>query len=272
MPVQPLARARSRLIMIVLLPPSEGKATARRRGTPVRLDRLTLPELRDARRRVLSALVGASARPDAATVLKVGAGQAAEVAANLTLARTPAAPAAAVYTGVLYDALDLASLPAPVRARASRTVLVQSALWGPVSVADRIAPYRLSMGVSLPGLGPLAGYWRAVLDGLMPTVVGHQVVVDCRSSTYAAAWRPSGDVARRTVAVRVWTETAGARTVVSHHAKHTRGLVARWLLEAGSVRSVGAVAEVVGTRMPCELVDLGRSGWALDVVTGVVTR
>jgi cytoplasmic iron level regulating protein YaaA (DUF328/UPF0246 family) len=252
--------------VIVLLPPSEGKAAAPRRGVPARLDRLTLPELADRRQQVLTALVTTSGRPDAAAVLKVGPGQAAEVAANVRVGETPARPAADVYTGVLYDALDLASLPATVRARAARSVLVQSALWGPVSLGDRIAPYRLSMGVSLPGLGPLAGYWRAVLDPVLPGLVGRQLVVDCRSATYAAAWRPRGEPARRTVAVRVWTETAGIRTVVSHQAKHTRGLVTRWLLRAGPVRTVRAVADVVGEHLRCELVDLGRAGWALDVV------
>ncbi len=259
--------------MIVLLPPSEGKArpvagSARRRGTPVRLDRLTLPGLLDARRTVLDAVVAASGRPDAHAVLKVPPTLADEVAANVGLPTAAARPVAEVYTGVLYDALDLTTLDPAARARANRSLLVQSAAFGPVAPTDRIPPYRLSMGVSLPGTGPLAGFWRDALDPVLPDLVGRQVVVDCRSSTYAAAWRPAGAVARRTVAVRVFTETDGVRTVVSHHAKHTRGLVTRWLLEAGAVRSVAQVRDVVAAaHRHVELVDLGRQGWLLDVVT-----
>ena len=67
---------------------------------------------------------------------------------------------------------------------------------------------------------------------MLAEAAGRGVVVDCRSSSYAAAWRPGPEVAARTVAVRVLREQDGARSVVSHMAKHTRGLVARALLQA----------------------------------------
>ena len=51
--------------------------------------------------------------------------------------------------------------------------------------------------------------------------------MDCRSSTYAAAWTPPPE---QTVAVNVFTEVDGVRKVVSHFAKHTRGELARHLL------------------------------------------
>ena len=57
-----------------------------------------------------------------------------------------------------------------------------------------------------------------------------QLVVDCRSAAYAAAWRPTREVAARTVAVRVLRDVAGSRVVVSHLAKHARGLVVRHLM------------------------------------------
>ena len=60
---------------------------------------------------------------------------------------------------------------------------------------------------------------------MLPGVAGRGVVVDCRSSTYAAAWAPQGPLAERWVQVRV----PGA----THMAKHTRGLVARQLCGVG---------------------------------------
>lgn len=123
------------------------------------------------------------------------------------------------------------------------------------------------MSTALPALGPTAGVWRAVLDPVLTSAAGSGLIIDCRSTSYAPAWRPSGDLARRTVSVRVFTEADGQRTVVSHLAKHTRGLVARWLLEAPQPpRTPGSVAEIVARNRRCELVDRGRTGFTLDVL------
>ena len=254
--------------MLILLPPSEGKAAPRRRGRPADLDALGLPELTPTRAAVRDALVAASAGPDALALLGVGESLRAEVEQNTRLATLPGAGALEVYTGVLYDALDFGTLSPAAKRRAGRSLRVQSALWGPVGPADRIAPYRLSMAVTLPGVGPLARAWRAVLPGPMAALAGDGVVVDCRSSTYASAWLPAGDAARRLLAVRVFTEVAGRRTVVSHLAKHTRGEVARVLLEhPGRLRTVVDVAAAVaGSGHRCELVDHGRRGHSLDVL------
>lgn len=240
---------------------------AARRGRPVDLAALSNPQLTATRLAVREQLISVSAGPEAYALLGVGPGLAAEVGQNVRLVTAPSAPTLSVYAGVLYAALDYPSLSVGAKRRAGRSLRVQSALWGPVGPADRIAPYRLSMAASLPGLGPLAGLWRTVLDPVMTELAGPGVVVDCRSATYAAAWRPAPALARRTVAIRVFTEVAGRRTVVSHLAKHTRGLVARWLLESGKpIRTPAAVATVVGQHRQCGLVDLGRPGWALDVV------
>lgn len=208
--------------MLVLLPPSESK-TGRTRGRPLDLAGLSFPTLTPAREQVLAALAEVSVRDDAHDVLRVSPNLVAEVARNTTLTSAPAAPAAQVYTGVLYDALDLASLSPGAKRRAGRWLVVVSALFGAVRTADRIPPYRLSMSVNLPGVGPLAGHWRAVLDAELTAAAGSGLVVDCRSSTYAAAWQPSGATAQRWVHVRV----PGA----THMAKHTRGLLTRHLLE-----------------------------------------
>jgi cytoplasmic iron level regulating protein YaaA (DUF328/UPF0246 family) len=123
------------------------------------------------------------------------------------------------------------------------------------------------MGTSLPGLGPLARLWRPVLERPMAALAGNEVVVDCRSSSYAAAWTPAGTAARRLVAVRVFTEVSGRRTVVSHLAKHTRGRVARLLLEhPGRLRTVQDVLAAVAGSHRCDLVDHGRRGFSLDVL------
>ena len=214
--------------MLVLLPPSERK-TAPDGGAPVDLATLGSPRLRTHRAAVLDALATACGRPDAAHVLGVGTSLVAEVERNTRLATEPAAPASGIYSGVLFAAAGLDRLPDAARARAGRSIRVVSALWGLVRPADRIPAYRLAMSTDLPGIGPLARAWRPLLAVELDPRAADELVVDCRSAAYLAAWRPpSGTPAW--VTVRVLRERAGRRTVVSHHAKHARGLLSRHLL------------------------------------------
>jgi cytoplasmic iron level regulating protein YaaA (DUF328/UPF0246 family) len=166
----------------------------------------------------------------------------------------PAQAAERIYTGVLYEALDLVGLPPAARARAGSSVLIVSALFGLLRPGDVIPAYRLSMDVDISRIGPLARVWRRVLDPVIVTAAGDGPIVDCRSATYAAAWKPSRDLAGRVVQVRVLQEVAGKRTIVSHMAKKTRGEVARLLLlSEGEISSVGDVAGVVGSAFTVEL-------------------
>ena len=256
--------------MLVLLPPSESKAPPAARGKPVDLDTLSFPELTGTRTRVLDALAAVSAGPDAVRRLGVGGSLAAEVARNARLRTLPARPALDVYTGVLYDALGWVTLSSSARRRAATRVVVLSALWGALRPGDRVPPYRLNMCGEL-GLGSLTQLWRPALGpALEQAATG--LVVDCRSGDYVAAWPPSVEVARRTVAVRVLQEGRTGRTVVSHAAKHTRGEVARHLLETGAdpARPQG-LARVLGERWTVELVPPPQPGkpWTVAVVLPV---
>lgn len=213
--------------VLILLPPSEGK-TAPVRGAALDLTALSSPALTPTREAVLDALVAASARADAVDVLGVGAGIADEVARNVGLRAAPTAPARQVYTGVLYAAAGLDRLTPAARRRAAESVRVVSGLWGLVGPEDPIPAYRLSMGVDLPGVGPLAAAWREPLHAeLDPRAASGELVVDCRSAAYLAAWKPPRAAQGAWVQVRVLREVAGRRSVVSHHAKHTRGVLDR---------------------------------------------
>lgn len=236
--------------MLILLPPSEGK-TRPECGAPVELDELSFPELNHRRREILDALMEVSSREDALDVLKVGASLAAEVEANTSLSSAPAAPAHSVYSGVLFDALGRDRLDAAAQHRADRDVVVISALWGAVGFADRIPAYRLSMGVNLPGVGKLAAAWRPLLTETVTERADGGLVVDARSSTYAAAAKaPSAT----TVGIDVVQERGGTRKVVSHFAKHTRGeLVGRLLADDAAPATPAELAELVSDWWPTEL-------------------
>ncbi len=242
--------------MLILLPPSEGKSTPSR-GKPLDLAALSSPALGAARAEVLDALVTLCREdPDrAATVLGLSAGQRELVERNAELLRAPTARADRIYTGVLYDALDVESLPAAAKRRATSRLGVASSLFGLVRLGDRIPSYRLSGDVSLPPLGPVAGVWREALAPVMGEAIGTGLLVDLRSGMYAAFWRPGPDLARRTATVRVLHEHQGTRKVVSHFNKATKGRIVRALLEDGAdPRTPAALAST-----------LERLGWTVEV-------
>ncbi|MFB9462611.1 peroxide stress protein YaaA [Streptomyces cinereospinus] len=259
--------------MLVLLPPSEGKASSGR-GAPLTLESLALPELNEAREAVLGELVELCAGDEdkAREVLGLSEGLSGEVAKNAALRAAGTRPAGEIYTGVLYDALDLASLDAAAKRRAARSLLVFSGLWGAVRVTDRIPSYRCSMGVRLPGLGALGAHWRTAMAPVLPEAAGKGLVLDLRSAAYAAAWKPKGGVAGRTATVRVLH--APTRKVVSHFNKATKGRIVRALLtSAAAPQGPAELVEVLrelGYAVEAEApAGAGRS-WSLDVLVDEV--
>ena len=218
--------------MLILLPPSEGKA-APARGKPLDLASLSHPVLTDVRHRVMDALVAASERPDAARLLGLGPSQAGLLERNRGLWTAATARADRVYAGVLYDALDLPGLSPAARRRAASRLAITSAVFGLLRPGDRVPAYRLSGDTSLPGLGPVAAAWRDVLGEAVRESLGSGLLVDLRSGTYAAFWRPPAELAPRVATVRVLHEAGGTRTVVSHFNKATKGRIVRALLEDG---------------------------------------
>jgi uncharacterized protein len=231
--------------MLILLAPSEGK-TAPESGAPVELGALAYADaLTGSRRKLLGALAALAELPleRAVSMLAVSAGQAGEVAVDAELSSAPAGPAAAVYTGVLYDRLRLPELPG----RAQGRVLIASALWGVLRPGDRIPYYRLSAKAKLDGIGGLAAFWRPALTAALPDEEG-TLVVDMRSGAYTAAWKPKR---AELLAVRAFSETKGKRKPVGHMAKAVRGEVARALLEAKSsppkdAEGAASLAEAAG--------------------------
>jgi cytoplasmic iron level regulating protein YaaA (DUF328/UPF0246 family) len=238
--------------MLILLPPSESKA-ADGDGPPLDVAGLSFPVLTKTRERVLTALekLCAGREERARQTLGLSPGLVEEIARNRGLRDAPTLPAARLYTGVLYDNLDLATLDPD---RVARSVVIFSGLWGALRATDRVPAYRLAVGVKLPRLGALAAVWRPVLTTALPA---DGLIVDMRSAPYAAAWRP------KTVKVSVFREQDGRRTVVSHMAKATRGAVARALLQ--NAADPATPEELVKT-----LVDLGYAaelnGSAVDVI------
>ncbi len=209
----------SRKAPLVLLPPSESKYEPLR-GKPLDLATLSFPSL----------------TPLRAALLDDG------------LRNAPAVAAGRLYTGVLYNALEIGTLPA----RAARNIVIVSAQFGALRPADRVPAYKRELD---------AAYWRDALRAPLEEAAHGRVVLDCRSATYAAAWRPARGSAITRVHVRVVEERDGVRRVVSHFAKKTRGDVARHVLSSGvRVRDADELYDAIAEQFRCELVPPARPG------------
>ncbi|MBT0568403.1 YaaA family protein [Williamsia sp. CHRR-6] len=226
--------------MLIILPPSETKSDGGT-GPALRLEGLTLPTLTPIRRRIADALVDLADDVEAsAAALGLGRTQLAEVARNASLFSAPTRPALERYTGVLYDAIDVAALSAAARRRADERLLIGSALFGVVGATDLIPAYRLSAASRLPNLGTLGSQWKpdltTALNGL-----GSDLVVDLRSGGYRALGPVPG-----AVEVTVLTEKPdGTRSVVSHFNKHHKGVLVSSLLRSRrTVHDINVLAAV----------------------------
>jgi len=215
---------------LILLPPSESKLQPTR-GRPIDLATLSFPSLTPTRAALL----------------------------NDVLRAAPTVPASRLYTGVLYNALDIATLPA----RTARNIVIVSAQFGALRPGDRIPSYKREME---------AATWRDPLRAPLDEAATGRVVLDCRSATYVAAWRPSCEASITRVHVGVVEERDGVRRVVSHFAKKTRGEVARHVLASGvRPRTANELADAVAEQFRCELTPPTRTGDPYELTVVLTT-
>lgn len=256
--------------MRILLPPSAGKTT-KESTNHLQLEKLWQAEhLTQTRRQLIDDVQNTALLADAAQIFKLGPKNAHEISQNLEIYDAPALAAWQLYDGVLYEAAKFAQIfssgacaqggqgqagqsqdaqrrggqqqvdqyqtdqPQGGQQQVEELTLVFSALFGPVRLTDLITPHRLSGSVKLPGQGTVASIWSKPLKELLAQQLSGHVVVDLRSAEYGAMYRPArgGDCLTLNIAVAKVNPATGKRSVVSHWAKHTRGLLAGALLEA----------------------------------------
>lgn len=252
--------------MRILLPPSAGKTT-KETTNHLQLEKLWQAEhLTQTRRQLIDDVQNTALLADAAQIFKLGPKNAHEISQNLEVYDAPALAAWQLYDGVLYEAAKFAQIfssgePSQgsqgqgnqpqgsgqgqggqsqadqsqgLQRQLEELTLVFSALFGPVRLTDLITPHRLSGSVKLPGQGSVASIWSKALKELLAQQLSGHVVVDLRSAEYGAMYRPAcgGECLTLNIAVAKVDPATGKRSVVSHWAKYTRGLLAGALLEA----------------------------------------
>jgi uncharacterized protein len=245
--------------VIVLLPPSETKHPGGD-GPPMRLDALAHPEFAPLRAALVDELVELAADKSACSrALGLSASQHVEIERNAMLRSAPTLPAINLYTGVLYDALDVKSLTGAAASRARARLAVGSALFGLLRADDSIPAYRLSATSKLPGQPALATRWRPLLEPVLARMAAGELVVDLRSGSYASLGRLADAVRVEVVSER----PDGKRAVISHFNKAHKGRLARILAstrsEPGDAAAVATIARRAGMRVE-------RNGSRLTVV------
>jgi cytoplasmic iron level regulating protein YaaA (DUF328/UPF0246 family) len=214
--------------VLILLPPSETKRDGGAEGSALDLSALSFPALTAQRKRALSALRGISRSVAASTTaLGLGPTQRFEVDRNRAVWVSPTMSAIERYTGVLYDAIDVASLGTVERAFLRDHVVIHSALFGLIRADDPVPAYRFSHDTRLPGPS-LTKLWRDANRDVLATEPG--LVLDLRSESYVHL----GPAGEGSYFVRVVTEDgAGTKRALNHFNKHGKGELVRALAQFG---------------------------------------
>ena len=240
--------------MIFLLPPSETKEPGGKKKSKA----LSHKELDKARMHLQQILLDTCSNPKlAAKALKLGPKQLGEIQVNLELVSPKCLPALDRYTGTLYEALKESGITAAMRARASKTVFIQSSLFGLISASDEIPNYRLSASSKLPGVN-LKKVWQEAHESIWPRF-SKEIVIDMRSNSYTELAPVPGNITCYTLDVAL-EDKKGKRTKLNHFNKQAKGKFVRSALRINpapkSIEDLKVVAkmanlelEVTGTNL-----------------------
>lgn len=254
--------------MLILLPPSEGKAGGGD-GPPVDIASLTWPSLTKERERIARVLVTMCQGNHVTARKRLGLSEALDDdrAANAELLESPTMPGGHRYCGVLHDALSYPSLPAAARKRADAAVIIFSGLWGATRPTDLLPAYRIGIGTHLPRLPGLPAYWRQPLTKALDGLVAAEGAIDLRSGGYSTMYTPTKPTAPRLVNVRI-TSPDGKRAAASYQSKVAKGRLAREMVITGTpsvdglfkaAAQIGVAADGDESRVVVRLPD----GWGL---------
>ena len=225
-----MAKKTTKATYVLLLPPSEGKASGGAPRSSWKPASGTFARALGGHREELAERLARVRGGDAALLGVKGEHLARATAANRSLVGAPTLPAWQRYTGVVWDNLDIASLTSTQRARALTNVVVVSGLLGLVRADDPVPDYRLKMGARLSPFGLLSRWWSESVSSALVAHAGSLVVVDLLPQEHRAALDESCDELNL---IRVALEEKSGKAG-GHDAKAAKGRLARHLLEGCS--------------------------------------
>jgi hypothetical protein len=214
--------------LIILLPPSEGKALSGTTGTKFAESSGAFGKsLGKQRTSVIAALK--QAHGGSAKLLGVsGAHLARAQQANMAVRGAKTLPASHRYTGVVWDHLDLSSLPLALQKIAAKNIVIVSGLLGLVTAGDPTPDYRLKIGASLAPMGKLSSWWRDELSRSLNKYCAGAVVISLLPQEHSAAFVADEKAIDQFLHVDLATKSGKAG---GHDAKAAKGRLARHLLQ-----------------------------------------
>lgn len=255
---------------MILLPPSEGKTDGTNKKV-LNLEKLSYLNLTSKRVELLKAVIAMAKGPTAKTrsILSISAKQDFEILRDQQLLTAPTGPAWSVYTGVLYDAIGIATLSPTAKAKFEKDNFVVSALFGLISASDVIPAYRLSGDTVVPKIGTLGKFWGNEITNALSA--SEDFVIDLRSGNYVKLGATPASIADQVVVPRIMQHMPkGAPKVVSHSNKASKGRIVRALAESPkSISSVDELAKIVAkVSRDVQVINPKKAGlpWGLDVI------
>lgn len=255
---------------MILLPPSEGKTDGTSKKV-LNLKKLSFPQLTSQREELVNAVVAMANGQTAKTrsILSISAKQDFEITRDQHLLTAATGPAWSIYTGVLYDAIGIATLTPSAKAKFETQNFVVSALFGLVNASDVIPAYRLSGDTVVPKIGTLTKFWGSAITNAIAGC--DEFVIDLRSGNYVKLGATPAEMSDQVVVPRIMQRMPkGAPKVVSHSNKATKGRIVRAIAESKkSISSVEDLANIVsGVSREVQVVKPKKLGapWGLDVI------
>ena len=125
------------------------------------------------------------------------------------------------YTGVAFDAMDYENLEEKAQIYCDENIVLFSNLFGPLKASDLIPDYKLKQGAVLDSIDLIKEY-KINTKSFLDSYLGDEVV-DLRAGFYDKFYKPN------TFTNVVTYKFLKNGKVVSHWAKHYRGLVVKEL-------------------------------------------
>lgn len=224
----------------ILLAPSEGKIPGGNPLAPGMFNRRAsdtfnyFSNLNPDRRTLIRALHDALENPDTdlEALFGVKGDYLAEaIEANRTVMDSPLMAAMERYSpGVMYKAIDFASLPTGAQRRLLENGIVFSGLYGLLRPDDLIHNYRLRMDAVLPGIGKVSHYWKPILSPIIDQTVAGKFVWNLLPSVHQDVWT-DGATYSGMVQIKFYNEEDGERKAVTHNVKSLRGQLVRFIVQ-----------------------------------------
>lgn len=135
-------------------------------------------------------------------------------------------PAYRLYTGVVYDNIEIDTLSKSALANLTSKTYAISGLWGLVRLSDHLPDYKLKISSRFDDVN-LVKYWAYEVSGLIHKISKDKFVWDLLPNEHSKVWNDKDSAVTHIVAVRFVEEKAGKLKVVGHTAKAYKGKLVR---------------------------------------------